>query len=535
MPSLDEKNLAFSIIEIAIALTIVSLITTITIKVRNLIYDAKFTSIIADVEFFDQKINQFKQLYGGLPGDIANISSFTNDLTTITAGNGNGIIDNNTESLNVWLHLLMAGLIVGNFDGINSYIPYDPSLPTIKGAIPASKIDKGGFSVSSDNIVGLKFTLSSFPAVSYNNPILTSIDAYNLDKKFDDGNPNTGFIRAIDGDYLPAGSCIVDNNYNIANDKISCVIIILPQLRTSNNFNPGVNSCDGSVIGTSRISSSQSCPFGFVGYIIESCMDNGIWQNNRNLCQPIKCSNNTEAQEQINLPCSNTNFGNIQQTCSNSGVFRNNNDIIPQNWCKRSIQACSSFMTIKLACPIGYTGSWIQQCNNSSGSWQWSDLVNTCSPIICSAGYYVGDLNPNSIINPCQAGYNGNKATEACIMPLSGNIGNYRLKNNYCTPDYGNGSCSIGSIRSSDNNQIYCPKGQSGKISQLCNSSGYWETIINNCQEVKCGLEPIGSVRVATGRNCPNGKIGLLLEVCDYSELINYSSAIWQISTANCF
>lgn len=144
------------------------------------------------------------------------------DLTTV---------DNVNESFLAWQHLSNAGLIEGRYLGMGeSTLTYDNVVAVIGVNVPASKYKPNGWSLayldnSSDVSGGLKGgtyknvlmygddeafgvhsgNLAGGIASSYSRgpegfltvqPVLPATEAMEIDKKADDGRPNTGKIRA---------------------------------------------------------------------------------------------------------------------------------------------------------------------------------------------------------------------------------------------------------------------------------------------------------------------------------------------------
>ena len=104
----------FTLVELAIVITIIGLLIAGVLKGQSLINDAKVSSAITLAQDISVAVNAFKQQYHMLPGDMA---VTTADIPNISTGcqlsggsTNNGLIDNTTESQCVPEVLFKAGL-----------------------------------------------------------------------------------------------------------------------------------------------------------------------------------------------------------------------------------------------------------------------------------------------------------------------------------------------------------------------------------------------------------------------------------------
>jgi prepilin-type N-terminal cleavage/methylation domain-containing protein len=515
---------AFSMIEMAAVLTIISLLITFTYRNTVLVNNTKLEAVMSDVKFYSQKTSEFEKIYGALPGDISvitNLPSITNIGDPLTAGNGNGYIDTSNEAKNFWRHLAVAGLISGNYSTTAS-TSYNPNNPSVPGSNPLVK-SYGSLTVNSTSYdAGLQFVYNA----------LTPTDAYKMDKKYDDGMANSGIIRASGS----GTTCHSSGTYTFSNTSNSCSMTFYINPKATTNLSPSaISLCNGQDYGANRISSTITCPHGFLGNVIESCTTSG-WQVTRFACEPIKCTGGISAGESVQISCATNydNYGSVTMYCSNYGILYPYSD------------TCNSLTdygpcgvinaTRSLPCPLGYYGKRIQTCNASN---KWVNSTYTCTQITCASGS-LGSLRASPTISPCLTGFTnpptGNVEDEACSLPYgimgSSTSTTYLMVKQYCVPDYG--SCLAGSTRSSIAGTAFCPLGQVGVFSQTCNSSGYWETTINTCRPVTCGGEPIGSIRLVPNESCTVGYVGSTHEICDYKSGTNYREAQWSRTAAQC-
>ena len=216
----------------------------------DLIRAAKVGKIISEREQIMTAINTFYLKYNCIPGDCYNISTY---LSGETNGDGDEIIEHASaasgpgETYAAWKQLSAAGLYPGTFTGLNGsgHAEHDSEVGV---NIPASKAVSGAaysfhralvvsgeypgywWNGSYNNMIwfGKEYT-DSFAL----NPALKPADAYNIDKKIDDGIPGIGKVRAV---YANIGSCSTSGSstaapsssaYYITNDSIACALAFL--------------------------------------------------------------------------------------------------------------------------------------------------------------------------------------------------------------------------------------------------------------------------------------------------------------------
>ena len=102
---LEKSFEAFSLLEIAISLAIIGILTLAVIKGQSLLYQARLDKTVAQIESIKISIETFRSTYGNLPGDYNG-----DELQVEKKGDGNGIIGEN-EAKEFWQHLEAAGLL----------------------------------------------------------------------------------------------------------------------------------------------------------------------------------------------------------------------------------------------------------------------------------------------------------------------------------------------------------------------------------------------------------------------------------------
>lgn len=190
-----KKIKAFSLLEIAISLAIIGVLTLAVMQGQKLLFEARIETTAKQIEAIRYSFESFRDQYGQLPGDYNQ-----DELNIANKGNGNGIIDAN-ESDFVWEHLYAAGLISKK-----------QSKPTIGGI----------FFVENEN--GQNYLILATNKAK--NGLLTSQDALILKLKIDGhSNNEEGLIKIKNSSNN--NSCLNnDGSVNKANKAKSCIIEI---------------------------------------------------------------------------------------------------------------------------------------------------------------------------------------------------------------------------------------------------------------------------------------------------------------------
>lgn len=243
-----QNRKGFTLIELSIVLVIIGLLVGGVLVGRDLISAAAVRAQISQIEKYQQAVNTFHGKYSYLPGDIPNPDAtrfgFLARGTRIGQGDGDGQITGSFDAIGgvgggggvvfygepalFWRDLSKTNLIDGSYitaqlGGYNSLSI--TSLTAILAYIPQAKIGRGnnvyvwsggykewnGNELSfcdinnnpclGDNLnyfglsaVSAPVNSSGFPNSS---PSLTVREAYNIDKKIDDGFPQSGNVTAI--------------------------------------------------------------------------------------------------------------------------------------------------------------------------------------------------------------------------------------------------------------------------------------------------------------------------------------------------
>lgn len=238
----------FTLVELAIVLIVIGLITAIVTSGRSIIQASEARSVMSEIRKHMQSFNQFTERYHAYPGDFRNFSTVFQAGTTaamnlanspvnqniqLTDYNGNGdnqIKWSDAEGTKAWLQMQIAGLT----DNIGNSGDPRNTTATLRVTVPASNIGGGGngyfidYSPAMQNFLGLG-GISAGGGIN-NKSALSPERAEAIDRKLDDDNPSTGFVQSINGTPVPATNCINGSGgYNIGGttqDMLACVLMI---------------------------------------------------------------------------------------------------------------------------------------------------------------------------------------------------------------------------------------------------------------------------------------------------------------------
>jgi prepilin-type N-terminal cleavage/methylation domain-containing protein len=239
---------AFTLIELSIVLVIISLIVGGVLVGRDLISAAAVRAQISQIEKYQTAVNTFRGKYGYVPGDIkdpdASNFGFLARGNYAGEGDGNGIIEGiwanqaganggayfvfQGEQAMFWVDLSTAGLVDGRFNtatsaGLIGSTVTETTSPSISSYFPRGKIGNSYVYVWSGGLQSLAWPSSPPPSDGRNyfgvngvtdlysdgiseQPSLTVNQAYAMDKKSDDGLPQSGNIKAWSGKWWAGDS-----------------------------------------------------------------------------------------------------------------------------------------------------------------------------------------------------------------------------------------------------------------------------------------------------------------------------------------
>ncbi|MDR2794569.1 MAG: prepilin-type N-terminal cleavage/methylation domain-containing protein [Holosporaceae bacterium] len=202
---LKNNSAGFSLIEVAIAIVVIGLITSFTLKGKELIHTAKLRSVIEQVNSFRIAVQAFMEKYGSMPGDLV----AANDMigSAVENGRGDGAIASIDDSRRFWKHLGASDII---------HLEMNNGHPTCK---------IGGYYSVSTNIAGYPGTWIILSGGTEDNKrfsgIISQEDAYFIDKNSDTGDPSTGDVITL----RASDTAAIGPKYDIKNKNQDCIIM----------------------------------------------------------------------------------------------------------------------------------------------------------------------------------------------------------------------------------------------------------------------------------------------------------------------
>jgi len=217
------RQKGFTLIELSIVLVIIGLIVGGVLVGQDLIRAAAVCAQVTQIEKFNTAANTFYGKYGYLPGDIkdpdASNFGFLARGQYAGEGDGNGVIEgiwqdaassnagrySSGETLMFWVDLSNAHLIEGGFTVATPTWSEFPA-QSVSTDFPDAKIGNGnsvsvmsgGLSATDGSNYFSVMVLTQFNGgYTTSSPGMTVQQAYAVDKKMDDGFPQTGRVTAV--------------------------------------------------------------------------------------------------------------------------------------------------------------------------------------------------------------------------------------------------------------------------------------------------------------------------------------------------
>lgn len=225
----------FTFVEMAMVLTIMGLIVAAVMVGQQVAEAARVKAMLSEVQTLKTAVGQFQSIYTGLPGDISNATDYWGGTTSDGNSNGQIAAESSNEAFAAVQQLGLAGFIDGSYSGTwgNAF--------AIGTNVIESKLARGGMMYinccgGSDNGSNLQFInqVVVFAGTADNQNragVLTPEEAFSIDQKMDDGNPDRGEIGANGGwngaSYNQSG-CFTGSTttaaYDMSNEDTGCMM-----------------------------------------------------------------------------------------------------------------------------------------------------------------------------------------------------------------------------------------------------------------------------------------------------------------------
>ncbi len=241
----------FTLLELSIVLVIIGLIIGGITAGAGLIRSAELNKVITDINKYQLAVNTFKLKYNALPGDMKNATAYwgaanadpsacqtaTGTGTQTCNGDGNGLIVLGPESYRLWQQLNLAGILNTSLTGLPGPAPASGNLADVVGTNLPETLDGNGLVITSfwsgyfmggtGSFNTMTIAPCCHPSKRLEGPGLKPADAYNIDLKIDDDQPDAGIMRV----YAGYGNCITTATvgpaeYNVGFDAVGCHSII---------------------------------------------------------------------------------------------------------------------------------------------------------------------------------------------------------------------------------------------------------------------------------------------------------------------
>ncbi len=202
MKKFSEKG--FSMVEMAIVITIIGLLMTGIIMGREMIGAANINKVISDLRSYQVAYDQFSEKYEGIAGDLSDATTYwptTNNGTGNSIINEQGVTVDFDESYLAWQHLALAGFIKGVYTGTNNGPDFDPIVPG--GNLPASSYPGSAYDMVSlididtgadTNINFILVGRADVGGGSLTLNVVPESDASDIERKLDSGTEAEGVV-----------------------------------------------------------------------------------------------------------------------------------------------------------------------------------------------------------------------------------------------------------------------------------------------------------------------------------------------------
>ena len=219
-----KRQKGFTLIEIAIVLVIIGLLLGGVLKGQELINTARVRAMNNTVDGITAAWFSFQDRYRSFPGDYLSASSQVNLPGAPIGGDGNGLVNTDSERALVWVHLDAAGYLTGGYTNTAATVAnnaYD---------CPPTVCPDNGFGSGMNLSYGTLVQTGAANAheLISGRGIPVEVIA-ELDRKVDDGSANSGAMQLGKAGTGWGGPdmalCIAGANYQLQNPGDNCAAV----------------------------------------------------------------------------------------------------------------------------------------------------------------------------------------------------------------------------------------------------------------------------------------------------------------------
>lgn len=219
-----NRQKGFTLIEIAIVLVIIGLLLGGVLKGQELINTARVRAMNNTVDGVTAAWFSFQDRFRSYPGDYLSVTSQVNLPGAPIGGDGNGLVETDSERALVWVHLEAAGYLTGGYTNTGATVG-----ATAYACPPTVCPDNGfgsGMNLSYGNMVQTGAADTHELLSGRGIPVEVIAE---LDRKVDDGSPVSGAMQLGDGGVgwvsTDEALCIAGVNYQLQNPSDNCAAV----------------------------------------------------------------------------------------------------------------------------------------------------------------------------------------------------------------------------------------------------------------------------------------------------------------------
>ncbi len=249
-----------SLLEMTVVIVIIAFISGAIVAAKTLMTQAKFKSLMTDIERYTDAIETFKDKYHSLPGDMHDAEDYWgsdascpntphNTVPKIATcnGDGDGMVDivagsspNVAETWRAWQHLANAELIDGTYTGVSGPVVYYHCVNNVNApegslencwylAYEAIPNGNAGIYPYTGHVINIMKADQATGGIA---TTMTGEEAKLFDEKFDDGKPGTGDIITWKPSVIDCASTDDEDTaeYVTSDDTIRCALKIVTDL-----------------------------------------------------------------------------------------------------------------------------------------------------------------------------------------------------------------------------------------------------------------------------------------------------------------